>query len=131
MESEGDFHMPQTRYCAFAAFALFAAVPLAAETVEELDRIVDASAKPAEGFPMAQSLVASGAMLEAIATLDRVLAADPKHKPAKLLRASLLCRVDDRGGAAVAFTRLKEKDYKKDEWAAALEPCKGKTGAPQ
>ena len=51
---------------------------------------------------MAQSQVSAGALLEAIATLDRVLATDPKHKLAKLLRASLLCRVDDRSGAAVA-----------------------------
>ena len=114
-----------------AACVIAGAAPTAAQTVEDLDRIVDASAKPAEGMAMAQTQVSSGALLEAIATLDRVLATDPKHKPAKLLRASLLCRVDDRSGAAVAFTRLKEKDYKKDEWAAALEPCKGKTGAPQ
>jgi Flp pilus assembly protein TadD len=114
-----------------AALALMNAAPLAAETVEELDRIVDASAKPADGLAMARSQVSSGALLEAIATLDRVLAGEPKNKPAKLLRASLLCRVDDRSGAAVAFARLKEKDYKRDEWAAALEPCKGKTGAPQ
>ena len=114
-----------------AACVIAGAAPTAAQTVEDLDRIVDASAKPAEGMAMAQTQVSSGALLEAIATLDRVLATDPKHKPAKLLRASLLCRVDDRSGAAVAFTRLKEKDYKKAEWAEALEPCKGKTGAPQ
>ncbi len=123
--------MPRTRSAALAAVLLLTATPLAAETVEQLDQIVDASAKPADGFAVAQSQVRAGAMLEAIATLDRMLASDPKHKPAKLLRASLLCRVDDRGGAAVAFSRLREKDYKKDEWAAALEPCKGKTGAPQ
>jgi thioredoxin-like negative regulator of GroEL len=114
-----------------SACAIASAAPLAAQTVEALDRIVDASAKPADGLAMAQSQVSSGALLEAIATLDRVLASDPKHKAAKLLRASLLCRVDDRSGAAVAFTRLKEKDYKKADWAEALEPCKGKTGASQ
>jgi thioredoxin-like negative regulator of GroEL len=124
--------MPQTRFTALAAaFAIASAAPLAAQSVEALDRIVDASAKPAEGLAMAQSQVSSGALLEAIATLDRVLASDPKHKAAKLLRASLLCRVDDRSGAAVAFTRLKEKDYKKADWETALEPCKGKTGASQ
>jgi thioredoxin-like negative regulator of GroEL len=124
--------MPRTQMTAIAAaFALAGAAPLAAETVEDLDRIVDVSAKPADGLAMAQSQISSGALLEAIATLDRVLAREPKHKAAKLLRASLLCRVDDRGGAAAAFTRLKEKDYKKDEWAAALVPCEGKTGAPK
>jgi thioredoxin-like negative regulator of GroEL len=124
--------MPRSLIRAIAVACVIAgAAPTAAQTVEDLDRIVDASAKPAEGYAMAQSQVSSGALLEAIATLDRVLATEPKHKPAKLLRASLLCRVDDRSGAAVAFTRLKEKDYKKAEWAAALEPCKGKTGAPQ
>ncbi len=123
--------MLRTGLTASAFALLMAALPASAETVEELDRIVDASAKPAEGLAMAQGQAASGSLLEAIATLDRVLANDPKHKPARLLRASLLCRVDDRGGAAVAFARLKEKDYRKADWAAALEPCKGKTGAPQ
>lgn len=124
--------MPRTWLKALAsACAIASAAPLAAQTVEALDRIVDASAKPGDGLAMAQSQVSSGALLEAIATLDRVLASDPKHKSAKLLRASLLCRVDDRSGAAVAFTRIKEKDYKKADWAAALEPCKGKTGASQ
>ena len=123
--------MPRTRSAVLAAVLVLCAAPLAAETVEQLDAMVDASAKPAEGLAMAQSQVASGALLEAIATLDRVLANDPKHKVAKLLRASLLCRVDDRAGAAVAYSRLKEKDYKKADWAAALEPCKGKTGTAQ
>lgn len=114
-----------------AVVALAATGRLEAQTVEDLDRIVDSSAKPADGLALAQSQISSGSLLEAIATLDRVLAVDPKHKAAKLLRASLLCRVDDRGGAAAAFTRLKEKDYRKEDWSAALEPCKGKTGAPQ
>jgi hypothetical protein len=52
-----------------------------------------------------------------------VLAADPKHKQSRLLRASILCRLDDPDGAKVEFTRLKSGDYKKADWAAAVAPC--------
>lgn len=72
---------------------------------------------------MARSQAASGAWLDALTTLERVLVADPKHKEAKLLHASLLCRIDDADGAALEFGRLKKSSYKKDVWAAAIAPC--------
>jgi Flp pilus assembly protein TadD len=123
--------MPLATFARHAAIlGVFAAMPASAQSLAEIDQLIDASAKPKDGLALAQSQAAGGALLDALATLDRVLAIEPKDKQARLLRASLLCRVDDRRGAAVAFTRLKEKDYKKDVWAAALAPCEGKTGAP-
>jgi hypothetical protein len=105
------------------AAALLAAVPAAAQTLEALDQLVQASVKPKEGLALARSQADSGAWLDALATLDRVLAADPKHKQSRLLRASILCRLDDPDGAKVEFTRLKSGDYKKADWAAAVAPC--------
>ena len=98
-----------------------------AQSLEDLDRLVQGSAKPADGLALARSQAAAGDLLDALATLERVLAADPKDKQVKLLHASLLCRIDDRDGAAAEFARLRAKDYKKAEWSAALVPC---TAAP-
>jgi hypothetical protein len=95
----------------------------AAQSLEALDQLVLASAKPADGLALARSQAGSGALLDALATLERVLLTDPGSKPASLLHASILCRIDDRDGAAAEFARLKAKDFKKPEWAAARAPC--------
>lgn len=97
--------------------------PAFAQSLEALDQLVQASVKPADGLALARSQANSGALLDALATLDRVLAVDPKHKQARLLHASLLCRIDDREGAAAEFARLRSKDYKKADWSAGLAPC--------
>lgn len=94
-----------------------------AQSLEALDQLVLASANPADGMALARSQVGSGALLDALATLERILLTDPANKPAQLLHASILCRIDDRDGATAEFTRLKAKDYKKPEWAAARAPC--------
>lgn len=96
---------------------------LSAQSLEALDQMVPSSAKSADALALARAQAGSGALLDALATLERVLMADPKNKPAKLLHASILCRVDDPDGAAAEFAVLKAKDYKKAEWAAAREPC--------
>ena len=118
--------MPRARFAIAAALltSLTLPQPVFAQTIDDLDRLVQASVKPAEGLALARSQASSGALLDALATLDRVLAVEPKHKQARLLHASLLCRIDDRDGAAVEFSRLKSKDFKKVEWNAALAPCK-------
>ena len=117
--------MPRARFAIAAALltSLTLPQPVFAQTIDDLDRLVQASVKPAEGLALARSQASSGALLDALATLDRVLAVEPKHKQARLLHASLLCRIDDRDGAAVEFSRLKSKDYKKVDWNAALAPC--------
>jgi hypothetical protein len=106
-----------------AALVLLLAAPVAAQTLEELDTLVQASAKPKEGLALARSQAAAGAWLDALATLERVLAADPKHKHSRLLHASILCRLDDADGAKLEFARLKSGDFKKAEWAEAVAPC--------
>ena len=95
----------------------------AAQLLEELDRLVQSSVKPAEGLALARSQAAAGDLLDALATLERVLTVDPKDKQVRLLHASLLCRIDDRSGASAEFAKLRAKDYKKPDWSAALVPC--------
>lgn len=111
-----------------AALAAAVALPhsVAAQTIEALDALVPA--KVPDALALAQSQVAGASWLDALATLERVLIADPKNKPALLLHASVLCRIDDRGGANAEFARLKAKDYKKPAWAAARAPCTAPQG---
>jgi thioredoxin-like negative regulator of GroEL len=119
--------MPNTlsrlKLAALAFAVLTASPPAAAQSLQELDQLIDASAKPKAGVALAQAQAGAGALLDALATLDRVLAAEPKHKQARLLHASFLCRLDDREGAKIEFARIKAGDYKKAEWAAAMAPC--------
>ena len=109
---------PMALLCALAAPS-----GAAAQSLDALDALVQASAKPADGVALARTQVAASAWLDALATLERVLMADPKNKPARLLHASVLCRIDDPAGAGAEFTALKAKDYKKAEWAAARAAC--------
>ena len=109
--------------------ALLLAAPAAAETLEQLDALVQASAKPKEGLALARSQAAAGSWLDALGTLERVLAVEPKHKQGRLLHASILCRLDDADGAKIEFARLKSGDYNKADWAAAIAPCNALQGA--
>jgi Flp pilus assembly protein TadD len=115
----------------FCCLATVIAAPLAAQTLEALDSLVQASAKPKEGLALARSQAEAGTLLDALATLERVLAIEPKHKQARLLHASILCRLDDADGAKLEFGRIKAGDYKKADWAAATAPCTAlqRTGA--
>lgn len=108
---------------ACAAALLVLPQPGAAQTLEELDQLVQTGAKPKNGLELARTQAGEGAWLEALATLERVLAADPKHKQARLLHASILCRIDDPDGATLEFSRIKAGDYKKADWSAARAPC--------
>ena len=132
---KGEQSMPKQSNRGRLLAALFAATlftvshPAAAQSLVDLDLLVQGSAKPADGLALARSQAAGGAFLDALATLDRVLAIDPKHKQAKLLHASLLCRIDDADGASLEFGRLKKSSYKKAEWAEAIAPCKKPEGA--
>jgi Flp pilus assembly protein TadD len=94
-----------------------------AQSIEEIDQLVRSSEEPAGGLALARTQVAAGSLLEALATLDRSLAVDPKNKQARLLHANILCLIDDRVGASVEFGQLRAKDYSKSQWAAALGSC--------
>ncbi len=117
--------MPQGFRCLIAAIPLALAplAPAAADSLAQLDLLATASEDPVQGLALARQQAAGGALLEALATLERTLAAHPKTKPALLLHASLLCRLDDRAGGEVEFARLKKGDFKKPDWAAARAPC--------
>ncbi|HMP57424.1 MAG TPA: hypothetical protein PKD92_12750 [Novosphingobium sp.] len=103
--------------------AALLAAPAGAATVEEVERLL-ASSETAQGaLALARQQAADGQLLEALASAERARFFDPKNKPARLLRAQLLCRLDDPQGAALEWDRLKKGDYKKAEWRAAKAEC--------
>lgn len=106
-------------------------MPAAAQSIEAIDQLVQISVKPKDGLSQARAQVSAGSWLDALATLERVLASAPNDKQARLLHASILCRIDDPDGAKVEFAQLRSGDYKKAEWAAAVAPCNAQTGAPR
>jgi hypothetical protein len=107
------------------ALLLAAALPdtVSAETPEQLDGAVDAAWQEADGLAFASEQAARGEWLEALATLERVLARHPKSRNAQLLQAIWLCRVDDRPGGTVALQKLKRKHYDRADWAEARRAC--------
>lgn len=94
-----------------------------AETLDELDVLSDRAAGERSGLALAQEQSARGEWLEALATLERVLAESPKSSAARLLHAVYLCNVDDRMGGAVEYSKLREKDYTRQDLAAVRAQC--------
>jgi len=93
------------------AWGCLACPPLSAETLEELDALSDVSADEAAGIAAARAQAARGEWLEALATLERVLAVHPESRDARLIHAVYLCQVDDKRGGLVEIDKLKEKHY--------------------
>jgi len=110
------------------AWSVLAASPLRAETLAELDALSDVSVDEGAGIAAANEQAGRGAYLEALATLERVLAVHPKSHEARLLHAVYLCRVDDKRGGLVELDRLKKKHYTEEALADARAACAGGPG---
>ncbi|TIX50731.1 hypothetical protein [Alteraurantiacibacter aquimixticola] len=114
-------------HTALAIVLLAAGAPLAAQTLEALDTLSDRSADEAAGIAFAQEQSSRGELLEALATLERVLAAYPESDEARFNHAMLLCWVDDPQGAEVEFERLDEDDYAPGALQQARDNCRSAT----
>ena len=113
-----------TLLVAIAAVAVsFDAESVRAETVEELVSLTYPATDANNGLAQAREQIGRGELIEAMATLERLLIYHPGSKEAQLLHASLLCRVDDPEGAGVEFGRLRRKDFRRPQWDEARAPC--------
>lgn len=99
------------------------AAPVCAAPDSGLDRLVDATGSSAGGMALARREIGSGALLEALATLERLILIDPGDDRARLLHAGVLCMVDDRQGSLIEFDQLRGHPFSKAEWAEATAPC--------
>lgn len=99
------------------------AAPLGAQTLEDLDALSDAAQDERSGIISAQTLAAQGAYLQALATLERMLAVNPKSAEGRLLHALYLCRIDDIRGGMVEIGKLKEKEFGRQTLQDARAAC--------
>jgi hypothetical protein len=97
--------------------------PLSAETLEELDALSDLSADEGAGIAAAKEQAGRGEYLEALATLERVLAVHPQSHEARLIHAVYLCEIDDGRGGLVEIEKLKKKHYADGALAEARTRC--------
>lgn len=110
----------------FAASAL-ACLPAQAETLEQLDALSDTTTSEASGIALAREQAQQGAYLEALSSLERVLAAFPRSAEGLLLHANYLCAVDDRQGGLIELQLLRERDHDARQWSDAQASCAGLT----
>ena len=105
------------------AWGCVIAAPLRAETLADLDTLSDISADEEAGITAAREQADRGEYLEALATLERVLAVNPKSHNARLIHAIYLCRIDDKRGGLVELDRLKKKYYGGELLSEARAMC--------
>jgi Flp pilus assembly protein TadD len=80
------------------------------------------AAAPAETV-LARRQIAAGDLTQALATLERATLARPANGEARLLHASVLCRLDDPEGSLVEFDQLRGWDFAPELWREATAPC--------
>lgn len=97
--------------------------PLSAESLGELDALSDASTDEATGIASAQEQAARGEYLDALATLERVLAVHPRSREALLNHALYLCKIDDRQGGLVEIGKLQSTHFGQDTLSQARATC--------
>ncbi len=75
------------------------------------------------GMALARRQIGETDLLGATGTLERVLFAHPEATEARLLYASLLCRLDDAEGAAVELRLLRPETITDEAWREVTEAC--------
>ena len=100
--------------------------PASAQSMGQLDSLLRQTATSASGIALARQQTSSGALTDALATLERVILSFPRNDEARLLHASLLCRLDDRRGSLVEFDNLRGHAIPDALWQEATQPCGGK-----
>lgn len=120
--------------CAVAARLLLLAVPalavvpayadpVQADPASQLDALSRATEKEATGLALTHVQIGEGDLLDALSTLERLILNHPENNEARLLHASVLCRIDDLPGSMVEFEDLRGHDLPKDLWSEAVQPC--------
>lgn len=108
---------------ALAVPGLSAPALAAPDPLMDLDALSRASDGLATGMALARRQIASGELLGALATLERVLTAHPEADQALLLYASVTCRVDDRSGALISFEQVSSDAVSSRAMNEATAPC--------
>jgi hypothetical protein len=97
--------------------------PVRADELSDLDLLSRATDDSRSGLAMARDQIGNGDLSGALATLERLQINHPETDEAQLLHASLLCRLDDRSGAASEFAELRKREFSDRAWKDANAPC--------
>ena len=103
----------------------FAATPASAQVdpTAPLDALVDQSIDTASGTALAQRQTAAGDLVEAAATLERVLLNDADADEARAMHVGLLCRLDDPDGARTELAKLAGRPVLAARWRDITAAC--------
>ena len=100
-----------------------AALPCAARAQDDPESLITASQQIESGMTLARRQVADTDLTGALGTLERLLFAHPEAIGARLVYASLLCRLDDRQGAEVELGLLAGMPIADPDWAEVTSAC--------
>ena len=89
----------------------------------ELEALIAPTLEEASGVALARNQIAASDLLGAVASLERVMLAHPDAVEARLLYASLLCRLDDRNGARLEVSLLRGNAVPEAAWAEVTGAC--------
>lgn len=104
--------------------AAFLAAPAAlADTPAQLDQQLRATGKVPTGLGLVRRQLADGDLTGALASVERVIILDPLNAEARLLHASLLCRLDDRPGSQTEFDPMRGHDLPETMWREETAHC--------
>ena len=109
----------------FAGVSLLAlaATPALGQTLADLEPLVAATTRPATGTALARRQIAGGNLLEALATLERIILNHPESDEARMLHAGVMCRLDDRTGAMVELDALRNRQISEALRTEANDAC--------
>lgn len=107
----------------FMIALLGAASPVLADTPAQLDRQLRETAKVPTGLALVRQQLGDGDLTGALASVERVIILDPLNAEARLLHASLLCRLDDRPGSQTEFDPMRGHDLPEKLWREETAPC--------
>lgn len=97
--------------------------PALADTLAQLDPQLRATGKVPSGLGLVRQQLRDGDLTMALATVERVIILDPLNAEARLLHASLLCRLDDRPGSQTEFDPMRGHDLPDKLWREETAPC--------
>jgi len=89
----------------------------------ELEALIAPSLDPATGIAFARTQIGDNDLLGAAGTLERVMIVNHDAHDARLLYASVLCRLDDAAGARVELSLLRGQDVTDPAWAEVTAAC--------
>lgn len=99
------------------------AAPVLAQAADRLEPQYRATAKVPSGLGLVRQQLRDGDLTGALATVERVIILDPLNAEARLLHASLLCRLDDRSGSQTEFDPMRGYDLPDDMWREETGHC--------